>query len=53
MSEAAQVAARVLAALVTDGIVEALPTDSGLGALAHRPGPNVAAAVAPAREGCV
>jgi len=39
--EATATAARVLAWLVERGVVEATPTDSGLGALAHRPGPNV------------
>lgn len=35
-------AAKLLAWLVAEGIVEAMPSDCGLGALAHGPGPNVA-----------
>jgi hypothetical protein len=40
-------AARLLAWLVERGVVEALPTDSGLTALAHRPGPRALEAVVP------
>jgi len=44
--EAAQVAARVRAWLVAQGVVEALPTDSGLTFLVYRPGPRALEAVA-------
>jgi hypothetical protein len=37
------IAAFVLADLAKSGIIEALPTDSALGALAHRPGPKLTA----------
>lgn len=50
-SEATATAARVLAWLVEHGVVEATPTDSGLGALAHRPGPNVLDFVVAQRPG--
>lgn len=46
-------AADVLAWLAGRGIIETLPTDSGLGALAHRPGPNALDAVVVAQEGGV
>lgn len=50
-AEATTSAALVLAWLVKRSIVEAMPTDSGLGSLAHPPGPNVLEAVVPAPEG--
>ena len=41
----AATAARLLAHLAGAGIIEALPTDSALGSLGHRPGPRVLDAV--------
>jgi hypothetical protein len=43
--EAQERAAKVLAWLAGEGIIESLPTDSGLQSLAHRPGPKVLEAV--------
>jgi hypothetical protein len=44
-------AADALAWLAGRGVIEALPTDSGLGALAHRPGPNALEAVVAQKKG--
>jgi len=43
--QASSLAARLIAFLVERGIVEAMPTDSGLVRLAHRPGPNASEAI--------
>jgi hypothetical protein len=46
--QASSLAARLIAFLVERGIVEAMPTDSGVTRLAHRPGPNAnEAAISP------